>query len=88
MADQLLRCRIKGSAATFLRQSLKSGQSLTPTLTGIASTGLLQVAEGLLAEAAVVPACPLLHQLMQWIGQVTKICIHVRWPRGKPPARG
>ena len=51
LADQLLRCRIKGSAARFLRHGMKSGQSLTPTFKRVTSTGLLQIAEGLLVTA-------------------------------------
>jgi hypothetical protein len=51
-----------------LGQGLQGSQSLTPTLTGIASTGLLQITEGLLAEAAVLPARPLLQLLVQGIG--------------------
>jgi hypothetical protein len=47
LADQLLRCRVKGSAALLSREGLKSGQRLTPTFTGNASTDLLQIAETL-----------------------------------------
>jgi len=56
-----------------LSQGLKVGQGLAAALAGIAATGLLQIAEGLLAEAAVVPPGPQLQQLVQGIGQVADL---------------
>jgi hypothetical protein len=51
-----------------LSQGLKVGKGLAAALAGIAATDLLQIAEGLLAEAAVVPARPQLQLLVQGIG--------------------
>jgi hypothetical protein len=76
-ADQHLRRRVKGPLALLVCQSLKVGEGLAASLVGIAAAGLLQVTEGLLAEAAVVPACPQLQLLVQGIGQVADLeCCH------------
>jgi len=73
LADPLLRRGIKGPLALLVCQSLKVGEGLAASLAGIAAAGLLQVTEGLLAEAAVVPACPQLQLLVQGIGQVADL---------------
>jgi hypothetical protein len=57
-ADQLLRRGIKGSPALLFRQGPQLDKRLAAPLTSIASTGILQIAECLLTEAAVMPARP------------------------------
>jgi hypothetical protein len=68
LANQLLRRGIKGPLALLVCQSLKVDEGLAAPLAGITAAGLLQVTEGLLAEAAVVAARPQLQLLVQGIG--------------------
>ena len=60
-----------------------SSSSFGSALAGITTAGLLQTIEGLLAQAAVMPPCTLLEQLMEWIGHVPNL---KRWHRTKAPA--
>ena len=62
LADQLLRCRFKVLPALLVCHGLEGCEGLAAPLTGIAPAGLLQIAEGLLAEAAVVSARPQLQR--------------------------
>ena len=64
-------------AAPLIGQGLKIGEGLPAPLAGISPAGLLQITEGLLAQAAVVPPGPQLQQLVQGIGQVADLqCGH------------
>jgi hypothetical protein len=77
LTDQLLRRRIEALTAPLIGQTLKIGEGLTAPLAGISPAGLLQIAERLLAQAAVVPPGPQLQQLVQGIGEVADLqCGH------------
>ena len=65
LTDQLLRRRIEALPAPLIRQTLKVGEGLTAPLAWIPSACLLQIAECLLAQAAVVTPGPQLQQLLQ-----------------------
>jgi hypothetical protein len=69
LTDQLLRRRIEALPAPLIGQTLKVGEGLPAPLAGIPSAGLLQIAECLLAQAAVVTPSPQLQQLMPRIGE-------------------
>jgi len=53
------------------------GQSLhlemAAALPWVSATGLLQITQGLLAQAAVMTTCPHLQQLMQGIGKIADL---------------
>ena len=55
LTDQLLRRRIEALPAPLIGQTLKVGEGLLASLAGISPAGLLQIADCLLAQAAVVP---------------------------------
>jgi hypothetical protein len=48
----------------LLRHRLQGFKGQAPALKGIATTGLLQIRQSLLTQAAVMPARPQLQQLM------------------------
>jgi len=73
LTDQLLRRRIEALPAPLIGQTLKVGEGLPAPLAGIPSAGLLQIAERLLAQAAVVTPSPQLQQLVQGIGEVADL---------------
>jgi hypothetical protein len=73
LADQLLWRRIEVLPAPLIGQALKVGEGLTAPLAWISPAGLLQIAECLLAQAAVVPPGPQLQQLVQGIGEVADL---------------
>jgi len=73
LPDQLFRGRIERREVLLPGQSLQAGQGLEPALAGITTAGLLQIIEGLLAQAAVMPPCTQLEQLMEWIGHVPNL---------------
>jgi hypothetical protein len=81
LTDKLLRRRIEALPAPLIGQALKVGDGLTAPLAGIPSACVLQIAECLLAQAAVVLPGPQLQQLVQGIGEVADLqCGH-----GPPP---
>jgi hypothetical protein len=71
LADQFFWGGIKRHQILLCGPSLEIGEGLTPTLARVTATGLLQIIEGLLAQAAVMPPCTQLEQLMEWIGHVS-----------------
>jgi hypothetical protein len=73
LADQFLRRWIKRPPALLHGQRFEVGQGLPASLAGVPAAGLLQIAEGLLAQAAVMAACAQLQQLMQWIWKVADL---------------
>jgi hypothetical protein len=72
-ANQCFRRWLKGSTITLCRQSSQIGKSLSTPLTRIATTSLLQIHQGLLAQTAVSATCPQLQEVMQWIRQVADL---------------
>jgi hypothetical protein len=58
LADQRFRRWLKCSSTTHFRQGSQLDKSLSTPLTRIASSGLLQIHQGLLAQTAVRAACP------------------------------
>ena len=72
-ADQRFWRWLKCSTITFCRQSSQIGKSLSTPLTRIATTGFLQIHQGLLAQAAVRSTCPQLQEVMQRIRQVADL---------------
>lgn len=73
LANQRFRRWLKGSTITLCRQSSQIGKSLSAPLTRIATTGFLQIHQGLLAQTAVSPTCPQLQEVMQRIRQVADL---------------
>ena len=65
LADQRFWRWLKCSSTTLFRQSSQLGKRLSTPLTRIATTGLLQIHQGLLAQTAVRAPCPQLQELMQ-----------------------
>ena len=72
-ANQRFRRWLKCSTITLCRQSSQIGKSLSTPLTRIATTGLLQIHQGLLAQTAVSATCPQLQKVMQRIRQVADL---------------
>jgi hypothetical protein len=68
LTNQFLWGGIKRHQVLLPGQSLKIGEGLTPTLARVTTADLLQITESLLAQAAVMPSCTQLEQLMEWIG--------------------
>jgi hypothetical protein len=73
LANQRFWGWLKGSTVSLCRQSSKIGKSLSTPLTRIATTGLLQIHQGLLTQTAVSPTCPQLEEVMQRIRQVADL---------------
>jgi len=73
LADQLFWRWLKGSPALLFRHNLQVGEGLAAPFTWISPAGLLQIAEGLLTEAAVVPARPELQLLMEGVGKIADL---------------
>jgi len=73
LADQIFRGWIKRLGSLFLGQCRQLQESLPVPLTGITATGLLQVAESLLAQAAPVTPGPELQDLVQRIGEIADL---------------
>jgi hypothetical protein len=73
LTNQLLGGGFKTMHRLLTGQGLEIGQGLTPTLARIAATGLLQIAQSLLAQAAVMLPGALLKQLMQRIWHVANL---------------
>jgi hypothetical protein len=65
LADQRFRRWLKCGSTTLFCQSSQLGKSLSTPLTRIATTGLLQIHQGLLAQTAVRAPCPQLKELVQ-----------------------
>ena len=65
LADQSFRRWRECSSAPLCGPSGQIGKSLSTPLTRIATTGLLQLHQGLLAPTAVRAPCPQLQKLMQ-----------------------
>ena len=57
LADQRFRRWLKCSSTTLFRQGSELGKRLSTSLTRIATTGLLQIHQGLLAQTAVRTPC-------------------------------
>ena len=72
-ANQRFRRWLKCSTITLCRQSSQLGKSLSTPLTRIATTGFLQIHQGLLAQTAVSSTCPQLQEVMQRIRQVADL---------------
>jgi len=73
LADQRLRRRVEVLPAPLIGKALQFSEGLTPPLEGISSACLLQIAERLLTQAAVVLPGPQLQQLVQGIGEVADL---------------
>ena len=73
LANQRFRRWLKCSTITLCRHSGQIGKSLSTPLTRIATTGLLQIHQGLLAQTAVSATCPQLQEAMQRIRQVADL---------------
>ena len=73
LANQLLGGGFKTVHRLLTGQGLEIGQGLATTLARIATTGLLQIAQSLLAQAAVMLPGALLKQLMQRIWHVANL---------------
>ena len=73
LADQVLGRRIESSPALLVDQGTQVREGLAPPLTRISATGLPQIAESLLTDAAMVLSCPLLQELMQRIGEIADL---------------
>jgi hypothetical protein len=73
LADQLLRRRVEVLPAPLVGKALQFSEGLTAPLAWIPSACLLQIAECLLAQAAVVTPGPQLQQLVQGIGEVADL---------------
>jgi len=65
LADQRFRRWLKCSSTTLFRQGSELGKRLSTPLTRIATTGLLQIHQGLLAQTAVGATRPQLQEMMQ-----------------------
>ena len=65
LANQRFWRWLKCITPTLCRQSSQLGKRLSTPLTRIATTGLLQIHQGLLAQTAVRAPCPQLQELMQ-----------------------
>ena len=72
-ANQRFRRWLKCSTITLCRQSSQIGKRLSTPLTRIATTGLLQIHQGLLTQTAVSSTCPRLEEVMQRIRQVADL---------------
>ena len=90
LPNQLLGGGFKTMHCLLTGQGLEIGKGLATTLARIATTGLLQIAQSLLAQAAVMLPGALLKQLMQRIWHVANLqrghcfalhprCIHFIW---------
>ena len=73
LADQRFWRWLKCITPTLCRQSSQLGKRLSTPLTRIATTGLLQIHQGLLAQTAVSAMCPQLQEVMQRIRQVADL---------------
>jgi hypothetical protein len=73
LANQRFRRRLECSTITFCRQSSQIGKSLSTPLTRVATTGLLKIHQGLLAQTAVSATCPQLQEVMQRIREVADL---------------
>jgi hypothetical protein len=73
LTDQFFRRRVKRAEIILPGNCLQIRQSLASPLAWITPTGLLQVAEDLLAQAAVMLPCTQLKQLMQRVGHVSDL---------------
>lgn len=73
LANQRFWGWLKCSTVSLCRQSSQIGKSLSTPLTRIATTGLLQIHQGLLAQTAVRSTCPQLQEVMQRIRQVADL---------------
>jgi hypothetical protein len=73
LAGQLLRTCIEDSGARRKGKGLKIGEGLPATLAAIAATGLLQIIERLLAQAAMVLTGPELQHLVERIRKIAEL---------------
>ena len=73
LADQLLRTWIEDRGARRKGKGLKIGEGLPATLAAIAATGLLQITERLLAQAAMVLTGPELQHLVERIRKIADL---------------
>jgi hypothetical protein len=73
LADWIFRGWIKRLDSLLLGQHRQLHEGLSPPLTGITTTGLLQGAESLLAQAAPVAPGPELQDLVQRIGEIADL---------------
>ena len=73
LANQRFWRWLKCITPTLCRQSSQLGKRLSTPLTRIATTGLLQIHQGLLAQTAMRAPCPQLKELMQRVWQVADL---------------
>jgi hypothetical protein len=73
LADQLLWRLLKGSHALLFRHDLQIGEGLAAPFAWITRAGLLQIAEVLVTEAAVMPARPELQLLREGVGKIANL---------------
>ena len=73
LADQSFRRWRECSSAPLYGPSGQIGKSLSTPLMWIATTGLLQIHQGLLAQTAMRAPCPQLKELMQRVWQVADL---------------
>jgi hypothetical protein len=73
LANQRFRRWLKCSTITFCRHSGQIGKSLSTPLTRVATTGPLQIHQGLLAQIAVSATCPQLQEVTQRIRDVADL---------------
>ena len=73
LADQIFWRWIKPLASRLLGQGRQLHQGLSASLAGITATGLLQVAESLLVQAAPMAPSPELQDLVQWVGEIADL---------------
>ena len=73
LADQIFRRWVKPLASRLLGQGRQLNQGLSASLAGITATGLLQVAESLLAQAAPMAPGPEVQDLVQRIGEIADL---------------
>ncbi len=73
LANQRFRGWLKCSTVSLCSQSSQIGKSLSSPLTRFATTGLLQIHQGLLTQTAVRSTCPQLEEVMQRIREVADL---------------
>lgn len=73
LANQRFWRWLKCSTVSLCRQSSQISKRLSTPLTRFATTGLLQIHQGLLTQTAVSSTCPQLQEVMQRIRQVADL---------------